>query len=75
MRCEGWTRHGGAFTFGPVTWSQCENDAEVILEVQQEEIEKQTACMDCWKKGIKEGIKIISVEPINDNQPLQGTNP
>jgi len=64
VRCEGWTRHGGLFTLGLPEWSQCENEAVVILEVQQEEITKQPSCMDCWKKGIKKGIKILSVEPI-----------
>lgn len=66
MRCEGWTRKGGAFTLGPVTWSQCENEAIVMLEAEQEKIEKQPACMDCWKKGKEEGIKILSVEPIEE---------
>lgn len=68
MRCEGWTRKGGVFTLGPVTWSQCENEAVVMLEVEQEKIEKQPACIDCWKKGIKEGIKILSVEPLIKNK-------
>ena len=70
MRCEGWTRKGGAFTWGTPIWSQCENDAIIMLEVEQEKIEKQPACIDCWKKGIKKGIKILSVEPLNDNPSI-----
>jgi len=57
-------------TLGPRTWCQCENKAIVTLEVEQEKIEKQPSCMDCWKKAIKKGIKILSVKPIDDNPPL-----
>lgn len=33
MRCEGYVRKGGVFTFGPVKWVQCENEAvKSILE-------------------------------------------
>ncbi|MBA7646722.1 hypothetical protein ES703_54488 [subsurface metagenome] len=70
MRCEGWTLPGSFMTLGPRTWCQCENEAVVMLEVEQEKIEKQPACMDCWKKGIKRGIKILSVEPLTDNPPI-----
>ena len=66
MRCEGWTRRGGIFTLGRPTWSQCENEATVMLEVAQEKIEKQPACMDCWKKGVEKEIKILSAEPLGD---------
>jgi len=68
MRCEGWTRKGGVFTFGPVTWSQCENEAIVMLEVEQEKVEKQPACLECWGKGIKAGIKLLSVERLGENE-------
>ena len=67
MRCEGWTLPGSFMTFGPRTWRQCDNEAIVMLEVEQEKTEKQPACAACWKKGIKKGIKILSVEPLNDN--------
>lgn len=74
MRCEGWTRKGGVFTLGSISWSQCENEAIVMLEVEQEKVEKQPACMTCWKKGIKEGIKILSIEPLNNNKSLNPTS-
>lgn len=64
MRCEAWTRKGGAFTFGPPTWSQCTNDAAVTLKVQQEEITEQHSCMDCWNKAKDAGIKILSADPL-----------
>jgi hypothetical protein len=69
MRCEWWTRTGGAFSLGPVSWSQCTNDATVMLEVEQvdtgvKEVTKQPACMDCWKSTKDSAIKILSAEPI-----------
>jgi hypothetical protein len=65
MRCEGWTRTGGAFSFGPIVWSQCENDAVVNLTVVQDGVEEvQPACVDCWNKGIEKGIVIKSVVPL-----------
>jgi len=70
MRCEGWTRKGGIFTLGLPTWSQCENEAVVMLEVEQKKVEKQPSCMDCWKKGIKTGIKILSVEPLTETKEV-----
>jgi len=65
MRCEGWRRYGGAFTFGSVTWKQCENDAIVNLTVIQER-KKETlpACLDCWNECIEKKIKIVKVVPI-----------
>lgn len=71
MRCEGWTRKGGVFTWGRPVWSQCENEAVVMLEVKQEKVEKQPACIDCWKKGVKTGIEILSVEPIKDHEKAE----
>lgn len=68
MRCEGWTLPGSFMTLGPRTWRQCENEAVVMLEVEQEKVEKQPACTDCWKKGIEKGIKILSVEPISEEE-------
>ena len=68
MRCEGWTRKGCIFSMGLPTWSQCKNEAVVMLKVEQEKVEKQPACMDCWNKGIEKGIKILSVEPIKSNK-------
>ena len=64
MRCEGWTLPGSFMTFDPRTWKQCENDAIVMLTVKQEEVEKQPACNDCWKKGIEKDIEILQVDPL-----------
>lgn len=65
MRCEGWRRNGGAFTLGPVTWSQCENEAIVELTVEQEgKAETLPGCAVCWQEAIDSGIKIIKVVPI-----------
>jgi len=65
MRCEGWKRRGGVFTLGPMQWSQCENDATVMLTVAQEKEETLSACNECWKEGIERGITIIKAEPIS----------
>lgn len=71
VRCEGWTRHGGAFSFGPVTWSQCENDAIVMLTVRQKnltthQVEEvtQPACLGCWKTAKEYGIEVLKAEPL-----------
>lgn len=65
MRCEGWRRHGGMFTLGPVTWSQCKNEAVVVIDLEQDgKREKLPGCMECWREAIDSGIKILSVEPI-----------
>jgi hypothetical protein len=65
MRCEGWRRNGGVFTFGPVKWSQCKNDATVMIDLEQDG-EQQTlpGCLECWQEAIDKGIKILSVRPI-----------
>uniref|UniRef100_A0A6M3LPH5 Uncharacterized protein n=1 Tax=viral metagenome TaxID=1070528 RepID=A0A6M3LPH5_9ZZZZ len=68
-RCEGWTRRGGAFTFGPVTWHQCKNDATVIIKFKQkkEDVTTLPSCLVCWQKCMDaEHIKILSVEPIKE---------
>lgn len=64
MRCEGWRRKGGAFTLGPVKWSQCENEAVVMLRVKQETEQGLPACMDCWKEAIERGIEILDSRPL-----------
>lgn len=63
-RCEGWRRRGGVFTLGPVTWEQCENDATVMLTVQQaKKVERMPACVVCWNEAMERCIKILAVEP------------
>jgi len=65
-RCEGWRRHGGIFTFGPVTWTQCPESATVMLTVKQDgKKQKLPACPKCWQeaRGWK-GITVLDAEPI-----------
>jgi hypothetical protein len=65
MRCEGWHRYGGAFSFGPVKWVQCENEAVVELLVEQDGKEKLwPACLTCWKEAVANKMKIIQAFPI-----------
>lgn len=66
-QCEGHRRCGGAFSFGPVVWTQCENDAIVMLTVEQNEKRPETmpACMVCWLEAVStDGIKIVKVDPV-----------
>ena len=64
IRCEGWRRTGGAFSFGPVKWSQCENNAIVMLEVRQKEVKEFPACIECWNEAIGRGIEIMEARPL-----------
>lgn len=70
QRCEGMRRYGGAFSLGPVTWTQCENDATVLLRLKQKDgpVEEMPACMDCWKEAQDPqwNIKILSAKPISN---------
>jgi len=65
-RCEGWRRHGGAFTFGPVKWVQCPESATVMLTVKQAgEKQKLPACPKCWQEARNtKGIVVLDAEPI-----------
>ena len=64
-RCEGWRRYGGVFTFGPVQWVQCENNAIVILTVSQDKVTRQPSCLDCWEEAIEREIPILSARAIS----------
>jgi hypothetical protein len=65
MRCEGWRRTGGAFTFGPVKWEQCTEDAIVNLVVtQKDKQETLPACKTCWQECIDNKIEINEAKPI-----------
>jgi hypothetical protein len=75
QRCEGWVRHGGAFTLGPVTWEQCPNDATIMLTVVRKKGDKLPptlpACGSCWQRCIDDtNIKIVKVELIK--RPRKG---
>ena len=65
-QCEGWVRHGGAFSFGPTTWVQCTEIGVVMLTVKQGKTTSTLpACLTCWQKCIDDTeIKIIYVVPI-----------
>lgn len=65
LRCEGWRRHGGAFTLGPVKWVQCEAAPIVMLKFEEDHNCKTLpACNTCWKECIAAGVKILEVKPI-----------
>ncbi len=70
MRCEGWRRYGGAFSFGPAKWEQCESDAIVNLTVRQADSEEevQPACKACWIEAVgNAGIEILKAEPLEES--------
>ena len=73
MRCEGMVRHGGALTFGLPYWTQCENNAVVMVKIIQDDKNGEfPGCLDCWKRATTEsGIEVISAEPIKEptNEP------
>ena len=65
IRCERWRRKDGAFSFGPVEWTKCENVAIVNLTVvQNDEAKEFPICMDCWREAVKKKIKIVTVSPM-----------
>jgi hypothetical protein len=64
-RCEGYRRYGGVFTFGPVRWEQCNENATVMLTVVQDgKKETLPACPTCWNECIENKMKIIAATPI-----------
>jgi hypothetical protein len=64
-RCEGWRRHGGAFTFGPVKWEQCESEGVVMIRfIEDGEERTLPACMECWQECIQTGVQIVEVTPM-----------
>ena len=65
MRCEGWRRYGGAFTFGPVEWKQCAKDGIVLIRFMDGKEERTLpACFECWQECIDNKVKILEVSPI-----------
>lgn len=72
-RCEGWRRHGGVFTFGPVTWEQCEAKGIVALKFKDADsgkVKTLPACKKCWAECLATGVTIIEARPIAPNAPL-----
>lgn len=71
VRCEGWRQIGGAMSFGPPKWVQCENDAVVMLDVvQDKKREKLPACQTCWQEALAtRSINVVAVENL-DSRPL-----
>lgn len=67
IQCEGWRRYGGAFTFGPVKWEQCRENATVMVTIKQgaEDVKTLPACDHCLREcQTTTGIKVKKVEAI-----------
>lgn len=69
-QCEGWTRYGGIFTFGPVEWKQCPNDGVVMIHFKDKKGElTKPACMECWQKLIDSpDYEILEATPIPEEE-------
>lgn len=65
-QCSGERRFGGAFTFGPVVWRQCENTAIAMLTVRHSDKTTQElpACAICWQECLDTNIEIVRATPI-----------
>ena len=67
-QCEGWRRRGGAFSFGPPQWIQCENLGVVALSVEQDgETATLPACMGCWRESEAKGI-VTGCRPLTEEE-------
>lgn len=65
IRCEGWYRHGGVFTLGPVKWVQCDQPATMTCTVRQDgETETWSVCARCHKAGIDEGLNFLETKSL-----------
>ena len=65
VRCEGYRRYGGAFSLGPPVWRQCENDATVILKIEQDgNVGDLPGCHECWKEAQEKRLRILEVKPL-----------
>jgi hypothetical protein len=65
-QCEGYHRHGGAFTLGPVTWQRCKEPAIVMLTMMQDGRKvKLPGCAACWKTATEtKGTEVLKATPI-----------
>lgn len=65
-RCEGYRRHGGAFTLGPVRWAQCINSATMRLRIQQPSgsTVELPACPVCLQECRENKLTILDILPV-----------
>lgn len=69
IRCEGYRRYGGAFSFGPPQWRQCTNHASVMIHVEQDgNNDSYPSCFECIDEilthGNQYGIKLNSISEL-----------
>lgn len=62
IRCEGYHRSGGAFSFGPPEWRQCKNRAEFSITVSQSGEESTLpACKACLEESLNnENLEVLA---------------
>lgn len=64
-RCDGWHRRGGAFTMGPVTWSQCSKVPDFHLRIDQGDgVEHFYCCVECFETSVDGKITVIEKVPM-----------
>jgi len=71
VRCEGFRRAGGAFSFGPVKWEQCENVAVAMIEILQNDDQPAIfpACGACWHEALNnENITVLDALPVTKDK-------
>lgn len=62
-QCDGWRRHGGLMTFGPVKWVQCTEEATVIIKIVQDNEETiMNACQHCLDEAKELNMKFEIIE-------------
>lgn len=64
IRCEGYRWYGGIMKLGQPKWVQCENDAEYMIEIEQESVETLPACTHCLDEAKSINTTILSIERI-----------
>jgi hypothetical protein len=68
QQCEGWTRHGGAFTIGPPRWERCRNESTWLLTATQNgETRHFPVCDECREEAKLRGITIVSEARLERN--------
>lgn len=49
-RCEGWERHGGMMTLGPVVWTRCTAKPTHVVVFRRKAEDDCSACAGCLQK-------------------------
>ncbi len=65
LQCEGYTKPGAFQVGAPAVWTQCTNEAIVMLSFKENKKTKALpACKKCWNDCIEHNYKITKAKPI-----------